>query len=222
MAKPEQMLYLNKNNLNEDEMIKRSEEYLTEMSKRRSVREFSDREVPLNIITNAVKAAATAPSGANQQPWHFVIVKDPAVKKKIKEAAEEEEKQFYDKKAPDDWLEALAPLGTDEHKPFLQIAPYLIVVFEERYGIDENSSTIKHYYTKESVGISCGMLISALHLSGLATLTHTPSPMNFLNDILNRPKNEKPYLILVAGYPSANCKVPNIIKKNFDDISSIV
>ena len=212
--------YSDKLSFNEDEMVARSRRFVTEISKRRTVRDFSDKPVPIEIIENAIKAAATAPSGANQQPWHFVIVASEEIKNVIKTAAEAEEKEFYNNRAPNEWLEAIAPLGTDESKPFLASAPYLIVVFEERYGIKEDESHTKHYYTKESVGIACGMLITALHMSGLATLTHTPSPMNFLNNILGRPLNEKPYLILVTGYPSDNCLVPKISKKKFEVIST--
>ncbi len=222
MTEEKYILYTNRLEFNEQEMLKRSEEYLQNMSLRRTVREFSDRDVPHELIENGVKAAASAPSGANQQPWHFVIVKDPDIKKKIRQAAEIEENEFYNGKAPDEWLNAIEPLGTNETKPFLESAPYLIVVFEERFNKDEEGNTIKHYYTKESVGIACGLLISSLHLSGLATLTHTPSPMKFLNEILNRPANEKPYMILVTGYPAKNCKVPNINRKSFDTISSVL
>jgi nitroreductase len=206
----------------EEEMIKRSDSFLKEISLRRTVRDFSDKEAPLVIIENAVKAACSAPSGANMQPWHFVIVRDPDVKSKIREAAEEEEKEFYNNKAPAEWLKALKPFDTDENKPFLETAPYLIVVFEVKYAVDEQKKLIKHYYTKESVGIACGMLITALHLSGLVTLTHTPSPMNFLNSILNRPSNEKPYLILVTGYPGSGITVPDISKKSFDSICTLI
>jgi iodotyrosine deiodinase len=212
--------YENKLSFNENEMLERSRQFVEEISKRRTIRHFSDKAVPIEIIENAVKSAATAPSGANQQPWHFVIVSSQEVKTKIQEAAEEEEREFYNNRAPEEWLDALAPLGTNESKPFLSIAPYLIVIFEERYGVNENAKNTKHYYTKESVGIACGMLITALHMSGLATLTHTPSPMNFLNSILERPSNEKPYLILVTGYPADDCKIPKISKKKFDNISS--
>jgi iodotyrosine deiodinase len=212
--------YDNRLSFNENEMLSRSRQFVDEISKRRTVRHFSDKQVPIEIIENAIKAAATAPSGANQQPWHFVIVSSDEVKQTIKEAAEAEEREFYEHRAPDEWLEALAPLGTNEEKPFLAKAPYLIVIFEERYGVNEDKTNTKHYYTKESVGIASGMLITALHLSGLATLTHTPSPMNFLNKILDRPSNEKPYLILVTGYPEEGCLVPKISKKNFDNIST--
>lgn len=212
--------YADKLAFEENEMLTRSRTFANEMSKRRTVRHFSDKPVPLEIIENAVKSAATAPSGANQQPWHFVIVSSQEIKDVIRKEAEAEEREFYNNRAPDEWLKAIEPLGTNESKPFLATAPYLIVIFEERYGVRDDNSVVKHYYTKESVGIACGMLITALHLSGLATLTHTPSPMNFLNKILGRPSNEKPYLILVAGYPAENCLVPKISKKEFDYIST--
>ncbi len=204
------------------DMEKTARTFAEELSKRRTVREFSKDEVPLSVIKNCLKAAGSAPSGANMQPWHFVVVGDPEIKRKIRQAAEEEEREFYAHRAPGEWLRALAPLGTDEHKPFLEEAPYLIVIFERRYGVNEKGERIKHYYTSESVGIATGMLISALHVSGLATLTHTPSPMNFLNDILGRPANERPYLILVAGYPADGTKVPDIKRKKLDEIASLL
>lgn len=205
----------------EREMIERSREFLEFMSSRRTVRDYSDKAVPVEIISNAVTVASKAPNGANLQPWHFVIVSDTKIKKEIREGAELEEREFYSGKAPDEWIESLKPLGTDHHKPFLEKAPYLIVIFEERFRVDENGIKHKNYYTKESVGIACGMLITALHNSGLATLTHTPSPMDFLNKILKRPPNEKPYLILVTGYPAENFKVPDISKKTFEEFSTI-
>ena len=205
-----------------NEMISSSQNFLNEIQKRRTVRTFSDRTFPVEIINNCIKAAATAPSGANMQPWHFVIVSNKEVKKKIRIAAEEEESRFYQSTAPQEWLDALAPLGTDEHKPFLETAPYIIVIFEKKYEELENGEKIKHYYTKESAGIATGVLITALHLAGLATLTHTPSPMNFLNNILERPSNEKPFLILVAGYPEKGTRVPAIEKKPFDKITSFI
>ena len=167
-----------------------------------------------------MRAAGTAPSGANRQPWHFSVVSDLETKKKIREAAEEEEKKFYSGRAPDEWLEALEPLGTDENKPFLEIAPYLIVIFSEAYGLDDKGEKIKNYYVSESVGIATGMLITALHNAGLATLTHTPSPMNFLREILGRGENERAFLILVTGFPSENAKVPNIEKKNLEEYTT--
>ena len=209
---------LNYNVYSADEMISRSEEFYDEVKNRRTVREFSDKPVPQKVIENCIKAAGSAPSGANMQPWKFIIVETPEIKNKIRLAAEEEEKEFYTSKAPHEWLDALAPLGTDEHKLFLETAPYLIVIFESKYEILPDGQKVKQYYTKESVGIATGILITALHHAGLATLTHTPSPMNFLNKILGRPENEKPYLILVAGYPADGVKVPDIKRKEFIDI----
>ncbi len=195
------------------EMARRSSEFLDEMRRRRTVRDFSDRPVPRSLIEDCLRAAGTAPSGANQQPWHFVVVTNPEIKRRIREAAEIEERDFYNERAPADWLEAIAPLGTDAQKPFLETAPYLIVIFGLSYGIDEDRKRVKHYYVNESVGIATGILITALHHAGLATLTHTPSPMKFLNTILNRPRNERPFLILVVGYPAERAKVPLIHKK---------
>ncbi len=209
-------------NYTKEEMITRSKEFYELVNKRRTVREFSDKQVPKEIIKNCIKAAGTAPSGANMQPWRFVVVENTEIKNKIRIAAEEEEKEFYEKRAPQEWLDALAPLGTDEHKPFLEIAPYLIVIFESKYELLPDGRKVKQYYTKESVGIATGILITALHNSGLATLTHTPSPMNFLNEILDRPANEKPYLILVVGYLGENAKVPDIKRKELEEISIFI
>jgi iodotyrosine deiodinase len=206
----------------EKDMLKKSASFLKLIKQRRSVRDFSEQDVDPKIIENAIAAAGSAPSGANLQPWHFVAVSSKDIKKQIQIAAEKEEKEFYGGRAPESWLEDLEPLGTDEFKPFLEKAPYLIVIFEKKYDKNEEGGTRKFYYTKESAGIACGMLITALHVSGLATLTHTPSPMNFLNKILNRPSNEKPYLILVTGYPADNCKVPDIKKRDVNDIISFL
>jgi len=208
------------NELSQDEMKKRSDEFYRLMKRRRSVRDFSSRAVPEEIIKNALMTAGTAPNGANLQPWHFAVAESPGIKKKIREAAEEEERAFYNDRAPDEWLDKLVPLGTDEHKPFLETAPYLIAVFAQSYGLDPAGNKQKHYYVKESVGIACGMLITALHNSGLATLTHTPSPMGFLNEILDRPSNERAYLLIVTGYPSESAEVPDIRKKTLERISS--
>ena len=205
-----------------DEMRKKARSFYEEMKRRRTVRDFSDRPVPREIIKDCIRAAGTAPNGANRQPWHFVVVEDPEVKSKIREAAEEEEKEFYERRATDEWLEALAPLGTDENKPFLEEAPYLIAIFAESYGIDEEGEKVRNYYVKESVGIATGMLITAVHQAGLASLTHTPSPMGFLNEILNRPDNERPFLLLVVGYPADEAKVPNIQKKSLDEIATFI
>lgn len=205
-----------------DEMLARSKEFSDYIKQRRTVREYSKKDFPIEIIENCIKAAASAPSGANMQPWHFVVVKNKNIKKKIREGAEKEEREFYGGKAPDEWLQALEKFETNEQKPFLEHAPYLIVIFEQKYHLNENGEKVKHYYVKESVGIATGMLITALHNAGIATLTHTPSPMNFLNEILNRPKNETPFLILVTGYPKEGTKVPNIAKKQLKDICTII
>lgn len=195
------------------EMTARAAAFYEEMRRRRTVRDFSDRPVPRALIEDCLRAAGAAPSGANQQPWHFVVVSDPAVKGQIREAAEAEEREFYERRASDEWLEALAPLGTDANKLFLETAPYLIVIFAESYGVDDDGHRVKHYYVAESVGIATGMLITAVHHAGLASLTHTPSPMKFLNEILDRPARERPFLILVVGYPAADARVPAIEKK---------
>ncbi len=208
--------------LEEDEMISRAHEFCDEVERRRTVRFYNDDAVPIEIIEECIRAAGTAPSGANMQPWHFVVVRDALIKTKIRVAAEEEEREFYQHRAPKEWLEALAPLGTDADKPFLETAPYLIAIFAERYAVSLDGVQIKQYYTTESVGIATGILITALHHSGLATLTHTPSPMNFLNEILGRPHNEKPFLLLVVGYPTVDCVVPDIHRKNLGEIMSIV
>ncbi len=208
--------------LNENEMIKTSADFFSEVSKRRTVREFSSEEVPIEVIENCIKAAGSAPSGANKQPWHFVIVKNAEVKKKIRIEAEKEEQEFYNGRATEEWLKDLEPFETNEQKPFLEEAPYLIAIFEEKYSVDENGEQHKNYYTKESVGIATGILITALHNVGLVTLTHTPSPMNFLNKILDRPKNEKPFLLLVVGHPKEGTKVPNIKRKELNQIITIL
>jgi len=200
------------------EMRGRAREFRAEMERRRTVRMFSDRAVPRALIEDCLGAAATAPSGANMQPWHFVAVSAPVVKKRIRAAAEAEEKAFYEHRASPEWLEALAPLGTDEHKQFLEIAPWLIAVFSQKYGKLPDGRKVKHYYPTESVGLATGMLITALHHAGLATLTHTPSPMKFLNGILRRPANERPFLLLVAGYPAPDAEVPDITRKPLADV----
>lgn len=205
-----------------EDMQSRSETFLNEMSKRRSIRTFSDRSVPIEIIYNCIQTAASAPSGANKQPWQFVVVKDPAVKAKIRQAAELEEKEFYRHRATKEWLEDLNQFGTDWHKPFLDIAPYLIVVFKQAYDIKDDGSQRKNYYVNESVGIASGFLLAALHHAGLATLTHTPSPMNFLGEILNRAPNEKAFLLIPVGYPAADTTVPELIKKPLEEVSTTV
>lgn len=201
-----------------EEMRQQSENVLKTLQSRRTVRDFSDEAVPMDVIDNAIKAAATAPNGANLQPWHFVVITNQEVKAKIRAAAESEEREFYNGRAPQDWLDTLAPLGTDESKPFLETAPVLIGIFSERYRTNPDGERSKVYYPTESVGIACGMLIAALHTAGLATLTHTPSPMGFMNEIMERPKSERPFLLLVVGYPERNAKVPNIEKKEFSEI----
>ena len=206
----------------ESKMRSRSESFLNEIITRRTIREFSDRIVPIDIINNCIKTAASAPSGANKQPWQFVVVRDSGIKTKIREAAEKEEKEFYGHRATKEWLEDLNQFGTDWHKPFLEIAPYLIVVFRKIYDLEDDGTQRKNYYVNESVGIASGFLLAALHHAGLATLTHTPSPMNFLGEILNRPKNEKAFLLIPVGYPAKDAEVPDISKKPFGEISKIV
>jgi iodotyrosine deiodinase len=206
----------------EIDMLQRAKDFYNLLKRRRTVRDFSDKPIPREIIEHALLTAGTAPNGANQQPWHFVVVSNPEVKKKIREAAEEEERAFYQRRAPEEWLEALAPLGTDEHKPFLETAPYLIAIFAQAHGVKKDSTKIKHYYVNESVGIATGFLVAALHNAGLACLTHTPSPMNFLNEILHRPSNERPFVLLVVGYPAENAKVPVITKKGLEHIATFI
>ena len=205
-----------------DEMRARIEAFYEDVDRRRSVREFSDRPVPRDIIETAIEAAGTAPSGANRQPWHFVVVSGPETKKRIREAAEAEEREFYEHRASEEWLEALAPLGTDSEKPFLETAPYLIAVFLKKFDELPDGRKVKHYYPTESTGLATGILITALHHAGLATLTHTPSPMKFLNEILGRPKSERPFLLLVVGYPADDAEVPDITRKPLEDFASFV
>jgi len=205
-----------------EEMRQRLADLLSEMRRRRSVRQFSSRPVPRDVVEDCIRVAMTAPSGANRQPWHFALVGDSEVKQRIRLGAEEEERSFYEGRAPAEWLEALAPLGTDARKPFLETAPYLIVVFAQLHGLEDDGTKVKHYYVNESVGIATGMLIMALHHVGLASLTHTPAPMRFLNEILDRPPHEKPYLILVVGYPEIDAQVPDISRKSFDQACEIV
>lgn len=205
-----------------DAQFKNSREFLARMRTRRSVRDFSSEPVPFELIRNAIATAATAPSGANQQPWTFVVVTDPEIKRRIREAAEHEERESYEHRMSEAWLEALAPLGTDWHKPHLEAAPYLIVVFMQAYGLVGNEPVaqrkIKHYYTNESVGIAVGLLLASLHQAGLATLTHTPNPMSFLSEILERPANERAYVIIPVGYPAEDAHVPSIAKKPLEDV----
>lgn len=202
-----------------DEMIAGAVTFRTRMARRRTVRDFSDRPVPREIMEACIAAAGTAPSGANQQPWTFVCISDPDIKTRIRRAAEQEEREFYSGRASAEWLDALAPLGTDAHKPFLETAPWLVVIFAQRHGVDGSGNRIKHYYVPESVGIATGLLIAALHHAGLATLTHTPSPMGFLNEICGRPENEKPVILLVAGYPADGACVPDIVRKPLSEIA---
>jgi len=202
-------------------VVRNAEAFLRLMRTRRSVRSFSPDPVPRSVVEDCVRAAATAPSGANQQPWHFVIVEDPQTKHRIRVAAEKEEEAFYDGRASSEWLEALSPLGTDEHKPFLEIAPFLVVIFAQNYGLDRDSR-VKHYYVSESVGIAAGFFIAAVHNAGLVTLSHTPSPMGFLGEILGRPPNERAFLLLPVGYPSSDAAVPDIDRKPFDEIATVV
>ena len=208
------------------EQRQRAESLYAEMSTRRSVRDFSSEQVPVDILLTAIRTAAAAPSGANLQPWHFVLVSDPVVKHRIREAAEEEEKRNYESRFPDEWKNALAPLGTSWRKEFLDVAPFLIVVFQAVHGADgtggSSSRARKHYYVAESVGIATGFLLASLHHAGLATLTHTPSPMNFLNEILGRPANEKPFVLIPVGYPAEHAKVPVIVRKGFDQIATVI
>jgi len=203
-------------------MRQRSRDFFEAAQRRRSIRQFSDRPVPREIIEQCLLTAGTAPSGANTQPWYFAVVESPDIKRQIRAAAEKEEQAFYAHKAPQDWLDALAPLGTDADKPFLETAPYLIAVFQQRYGEAVDGSRVKHYYAPESVGIATGILVTALHHAGLACLTHTPSPMGFLNQILGRPKAERPFVLLVVGFPAIDAKVPDIQKKTLAEIASFL
>ena len=215
------LIKLNYKAVSEIDILSKSRDFLNKMQRRRSVRKFSDRQVPLVAMENIVMTASSAPSGANKQPWKFIIVKNVELKRKIRIAAEKEEKEFYTNRAPQSWLDDLQELGTNWQKEFLETAPYLIIVFKVLYEEDAELKR-KHYYINESVGIACGMLITAIHKAGLVSLTHTPSPMGFLQDILNRPKNEKPYLLIPVGYPAEDAKVPDISKKNFDDIAEVI
>lgn len=204
------------------EMRQRSLEFYNDINRRRTVRGFSDKPIDREIIENCIKAAGTAPNGAHLQPWHFVAISNPTIKKQIRIAAEKEEHAFYHNRASEEWLHDLEPFETNEHKPFLETAPWLIAIFEERYGLREDGKKKKHYYVSESVGIATGILITAIHNAGLASLTHTPSPMKFLNTILKRQVNEKPFLLLVVGYPAKDVTVPDIKRKSLKDISSFI
>jgi nitroreductase len=222
MAKPKFIPLKDFNEYPGDEMIKRSAEFYSDLQRRRTVRNFSNKQVSIEVIENCIKAAGTAPSGANLQPWHFVVVSNPEIKNKIRIAAEEEEKEFYSNRAPKEWLEALEPLGTDSNKPFLETAPFLIAIFYKSYDVLPDERQVKQYYAMESTGIATGMLINAIHNAGLVSLTHTPSPMNFLNEILERPKNERPFLLLVVGYPAKDAIVPDIKKKSLTEICNFI
>jgi len=204
------------------EMRQRADSFRQMMQRRRTVRQFSDRPVDRKIIEDCLLAAGTAPNGANLQPWHFVVVSDPQMKSRVRIGAEEEEREFYSRRASQEWLKALEPFGTDADKPYLEIAPILIVIFAQKTSLDPEGKSVKNYYVQESVGIATGMLITSLHNAGLATLTHTPSPMGFLNEILGRPENEKPFLVLVAGYPAEDAVVPIITKKPLDEIATFL
>lgn len=207
-----------------DEMTAEAKAFYEDIKKRRTVREFSDRDVPREIIEHAILAAGTAPSGANHQPWHFTVIGKGPVRAKLREAAEAEEKAFYESKASQEWLEALEPLGTDDHKPYLEIAPWIIAVFAQRRGGVTAGENKKNYYVNESVGIACGMLLTALHRAGLVTLTHTPNPMTFMSEICGRPRDEKPFMLIVAGYPAEDATVPEhaLIKKPLSDICDFI
>jgi iodotyrosine deiodinase len=205
-----------------EEMKRRARSFRAEMLRRRTVRQFSSRRVPREIIDDCLAVAGSAPSGANMQPWHFVVVSDAQIKRQIREAAEAEERMFYHQRAPKEWLEALAPLGTDENKPYIETAPFLIAVFAQSYGLSPDGRKIKNYYVSESVGIATGLLIAAVHMAGLVSLTHTPSPMGFLNGILGRPAHEKPFLLLVVGYPADDARVPAITKKSLAEIATFL
>ncbi len=201
-----------------NEMVTRCQLFFEWMNTRRTVRDFSEKPIPENIIENIILSASTAPSGAHKQPWTFCVVKNPEVKKQIRIAAEKEEKESYEKRMTDEWLKDLQPIGTDWHKPFLETAPYLIVVFKRSYELEHNNHKHQNYYVTESCGIACGFLLAAIHDAGLVALTHTPSPMNFLSKILNRPENEKPFLLIPVGYPAEECWVPDIKRKNISEI----
>ena len=222
MTEPRHIPLTDQRSYSVDETVERSRNFYQEIKRRRTVRDFSDQPVSREVIENCILAAGTAPNGANLQPWHFSVVENLGVKTEIRKAAEQEEEAFYNGKAPQTWLDALAPLGTDSNKPFLETAPYLIVIFSKSHEQRNDGSTVKNYYANESTGIATGFLIAALHDAGLATLTHTPSPMKFLNKILNRPAHERPFVLLVVGYPSENAVVPDISKKSLAEISNFI
>ena len=202
-----------------DDMRQRADEFYARMDGRRSIREFSDEPVPRELVETAIRTASTAPSGAHKQPWRFVAISDPEIKRRIRIAAEEEEKNTYQNRMSQEWRDALAPLGTDWNKPFLEIVPWIVVVFEELYGFDAEGNKSKNYYVPQSVGLACGLFIASLHSMGLATLTHTPSPMGFLSKILGRPKNEKPYILFPIGYPAEGVTVPDLRRKSLEEVA---
>jgi iodotyrosine deiodinase len=208
--------------LSDDQRIAAATAFAEELSQRRTVRDFASTPVPRAVIESCLRAAGTAPSGANQQPWRFVAVSDPAIKRRIRDSAEVEEREFYGRRAPEEWLHALSVLGTDADKPFLETAPWLIAIFYERFGLDAEGNKHKRYYPQESTGIATGLLIAALHRAGLATLTHTPSPMGFLNELLGRPRNEMPFLLLVVGHPVDDCQVPAIERLPLEAFSNFL
>lgn len=208
-----------KETFGESKTVERSFDFFSWMNRRRTVRDFSDKPVPKEVIENIIKTASTAPSGAHKQPWTFCVISNAALKSKIREAAEKEERESYEGRMSDEWIKDLEPLGTDWHKPFLDIAPYLIIVFKRSYEFENDGSKHQNYYVTESVGLACGFLLAAIHNAGLAALTHTPSPMNFLSKILNRPENEKPFLLIPVGYAADECFVPNIERKTIDEIA---
>jgi len=206
--------------LDENSMREQATSFRELLTTRRTVRDFSDQPIPQDVIRECLRTAGSAPSGANRQPWHFAVVNSTTIKQRIRKEAEAEEREFYQRRAPEDWLDALAPLGTDANKPFLETAPCLIVVFAEKFSRSESGEKQKNYYVTESASIACGFLLAALHNAGLATLTHTPSPMKFLNEILGRPDTEKPLMVIVTGYPGKEAKVPDITRKPLDQIAS--
>jgi len=205
--------------LSSEESARRAAELYALMDRRRSVRDFSSEPVPRELVETAIRTASTAPSGAHRQPWRFVVVGDPETKRRIRVAAEAEEKKSYEERMPDEWLEALKPLGTTWQKPFLETVPWIVVAFEELYGVDESGAKSKNYYVRESVGLACGLFIASLHTMGLATLTHTPSPMGFLRELLGRPKNERPFILFPVGYPAQGAQVPDLRRKSLEEVA---
>jgi iodotyrosine deiodinase len=222
VTKPNFVLLPPRETLADNELLARAASFHAAMARRRTVRDFSDRAVPRDVIEHCLHTAGSAPNGANLQPWHFVAVSEPQLKHQIRLAAEAEEREFYEHRAPNEWLEALAALGTDAKKPFLETAPWLIAIFSQPYRILADGRRLKHYYAIESVGIATGFLVAAIHQAGLASLTHTPSPMGFLNKLLHRPAHEKPFLLLVVGHPAAGALVPDIQRKPLSEISSFI